>query len=102
MKFDKYFSGYADFSESAVEYVRAKYGCSGEMVFLNCENLALLKLPKDKNSAITIEREPLAVESDSNNLYYQFSDTRLPPHYFTPFYRKLYNGIKSMISGEPN
>ncbi|MFR3313138.1 MAG: hypothetical protein ACLTT2_02730 [Alphaproteobacteria bacterium] len=102
VKFDKYFSGYADFSESAVEYVRAKYGCSGEMVFLNCENLALLKLPKDKNSAITIEREPLAVESDSNNLYYQFSDTRLPPHYFTPFYRKLYNGIKSMISGEPN
>lgn len=102
VKFDKYFSGYADFSESAVEYVRAKYGCSGEMVFLNCDNLTLLKLPKDKNSVVTIERNPLKVKSDNENIYYQFSNQRLPAEYFTPFYQKIYNGVRSLISGEPN
>lgn len=101
VKFDKYFSGYADFSESTVEYVRAKYGCSGEMVFLGCDNLALLKLPKDLSSEITIEKEPLEVLDDSNNLYYRYSPDALSPGYFTPFYRKLYNGVKSFFTGEP-
>lgn len=101
VKFDRYFSGYVDFSESGVEYVRAKYGSSGEMVFLNCDNLALLKLPRDRNSAITIEKDPIKVERDDENLYYKFSDRTLPLHYFTPLYKKVYNGIRSMITGEP-
>lgn len=101
VKFDRYFSGYADFSESAVEYVHARYGCSGEMVFLNCDNLALLRLPRDRNSVITIERQPINIKTDEESLYYQFTDKPLPIRYLTPFYRKVYNGVKNFFSGEP-
>lgn len=101
-RFDKYFSGYADFSESAVEYVDARYGCSGEMVFFNCENLALLRLPRDRISTITIERKPLAVQTDDENLYYRFSDRNLPARYFMPFYLRIYHGVKNFFTGEPN
>ena len=101
VKFDKYFSGYADFSESTVEYVHAKYGCSGEMVFLGCENLALLKLPRDRSSEITIEKEPLEVLNDNNSLYYRYTPEPLSPAYYTPLYRRVFNGVKSFLTGEP-
>lgn len=97
-KFDKYFNGYADFSESAVEYIRAGYGFSGEMVLLNCDNLALLKLPRDQNASVTIERSPLNVKDRHDSIYYSFSDKILPPRYFTPFYKKVYTGIRNVLS----
>ncbi len=100
-KFDRYFNGYADFSESTVEYVQANYGCSGELVFMNCENLALLRLPQDKNSTITTEKEPLAVKVDGPHQYYWFSKEKLPSHYFPSLYQKLYNNVRSYLSGEP-
>jgi len=101
VKFDKYFKGYADFSESTVEYVQANYGCSGELVFMNCDNLALLKLPQDKNSTITTERRPMAIKEEGQSQYYWFSKDKLPERYFPSLYQKLYNNVRSYLSGEP-
>ncbi len=101
VKFDKYFNGYADFSESTIEYVQANYGCSGELVFMNCENLALLKLPHDKNSTITTEKKPLAIKEEGKSQYYWFSKDRLPAHYFPSLYQKVYSNVRSYLSGEP-
>ena len=99
VKFDKYFSGYADFSESSVEYVRAGYGYSGDMVLLGCDNLTLLKLPRHKDNNITIERDPLNVTSSDNSLYYRFSSRQLPGSYFTPFYKRIYQEMRNTFSG---
>ncbi len=96
VNFDRYFNGYADFSESSVEYVRAKYGCSGEMVFLGCENLNLLRLPRDRNSLLTLEKEPLSVENGRDDNIYRFNSETASGNYFAPFYSRVAEGIKSL------
>lgn len=96
VNFGKYFSGYADFSESSIEYVQARYGCSGEMIFIGCENLNLLKLPRDRNSRLHLGKEPLSVENHSDASLYRFRDEPLSGSYFSPFYAKVVDGLKSL------
>lgn len=56
VKFEEDFSGRVDLRNSGVIYVRAKDGCSGRFVLLHCENLSLLRLPRDKRADIAVER----------------------------------------------
>ena len=98
-RFDKYFSGHADFSDSAVNFIGVKYGSSGELVLMNCQHLSLLKIPKDKNSTIIIEKKPLEVRSDSQSLCYRFTDEELPLEFCAPIYQKMIVKLKSMFLG---
>lgn len=86
LKFEQNFSGTADLSDSGVVYIRAKDGCTGQFILLNCENLSLLKLPKDKRANITVERMPKTVAADDRNFYYRFDEKELDPERSTPFY----------------
>ena len=97
-RFDKYFNGYADFSNSSVEYVSADYGSSGDFVFNDCENLVLLELPRYKKSNIITEQKPIEISGDSRNLYYRYREKYLPYSYFSPFYKKVYHSLKEVFS----
>lgn len=101
-KFDEDFSGFADFSESAIEYVRAHKGCRGELVFKNCDNLALLKLPVDKRSKLMIEKQPLNTEIAGEHIYYRFHPQELPDFYFASAYCKWFGGLKKILSFSKN
>ncbi len=96
-KFDKYFNGYANFSNSSVEYVRADYGSSGDFVFNECDNLVLLELPRYKNTKIITEKRPLEISGDSHHLYYRYRQRNLFDDY-TPFYKKIYSNLKEIFS----
>lgn len=95
-KFDKYFKGHADFSESAVEYVSTQYGSGGEFIFIGCEKLNLVELPRERLSHLEFNRSPLSVSADNWKNYYHFSKKELPKDYFVPFYSKVVNGIKEL------
>ncbi len=97
-----YFKGQADFNDSLIETVQAGYGCSGKIFFFNCDNLSLLTLPKDKNAEISVEKQPLSIFNDDENIYYRFSDNRLPEVYFSPLYQRMYKGIKDWWSEHVN
>lgn len=97
-KFDKYFNGYADFSNSSVEYVSADYGSSGDFVLNDCEQLVLLELPRYKNSNIVTEKKPIEIAGDSHSLYYRYRPQYLPYSYFVPFYKKVYHNLKGIFS----
>ncbi|MBS4773961.1 MAG: hypothetical protein KHX55_06785 [Proteobacteria bacterium] len=97
-RFDKYFNGYADFSDSSVEYVSADYGSSGDFVLNKCDKLVLLELPRYKNSNIVTEKKPIEIASDNRSLYYRFLPRYLPPAYFSSFYHKVYRNLKGLFS----
>lgn len=94
VKIGENFNGTADFSESGIEYLRAARGCRGRLILLNCANLTLLKLPVERKTSVTIEKDPLRVQTVKGNVYYQFKDKRLPAEYFTPFYKKWFEKVK--------
>ncbi|MBQ7285627.1 MAG: hypothetical protein IJW72_05185 [Alphaproteobacteria bacterium] len=95
--FDKYFNGYADFSDSTVEYVRADYGSSGNFILNKCDKLILLELPLYKNSNIITEKKPIEVTSDSRSLYYRFLPHYLPSAYFSLFYHKIWHNLRGLF-----
>ncbi len=95
--FGRYFSGTADFSESAIEYINVAGGSSGELVLRGCDNLKMLKLPQHKNSALTIERQPLRVRNDDNFVYYHFVDDGRE-FGCPPLYQKICSGVREMFS----
>lgn len=97
-RFDKYFNGYADFSNSSVEYVSADYGSSGDFVFNECDQLVLLELPRYKNSNVVTEKKPIEIASDNRSLYYRFQPRYLPAAYFSSFYNKIHRGLKGLFS----
>ncbi len=88
LKFDKMYSGTADVSASGIEYLRAKDGCSGNFVLMDCPHLSLVKLPVNKKSSVKIERQPLNIIADKDNIYYQYNVMELPNKYFTPWYKE--------------
>lgn len=97
LKFDEDFNGDADLRDSGVMYVRAKDGCRGRFVLLNCANLHLLRLPRDRRSSVMIEKMPKFVNTDERNLYYHFKEEELPSELSTPFYRHWYKNIKRFM-----
>lgn len=90
----KHFRGQADFSESAIEYLRTGRDCQGDIILLGCENLALIKMPNERQNAITIDRTPIKVKNDGKDVYYSFYQRELPKEYFTPFYKDWYQSAK--------
>lgn len=98
VRFDKYFNGYADFSNSTVEYVSADYGSSGDLVLNECKELVLLELPRYKNSNIVTEKKPIEIAGDNRSLYYRYQPRYLPYSYFVPFYKKMYHNLKGIFS----
>ena len=94
--FDKYFKGYADFSESSVEYVQAKYGSSGEMIFTGCKNLSLIRVPHNKKSVLTMEKNPESVENKKEEDIYYFKSSNKEKRYKIPFYTRLAEGISEL------
>ncbi len=96
--FDKYFNGYADFSNSSIEYVSADYGSSGDFILNKCERLVLLELPRYKNSNIITEKKPIEIAADNRCLYYRYRPQYLPYSYFAPFYKKVYHNLKEIFS----
>ena len=94
IKFDKMYSGLLDVSLSSIEYLRAKEGCSGRFVLNNCTQLKLLKLPKNQIGIIDIERNPMRIEKDGENVYYRYNELDLPQNYFTLWYMEAKNYIK--------
>lgn len=97
LMFDEKFSGRADLSDSGVVYIRAKDGCTGQFILLNCANLSLLKLPKDKKAEITVERMPKTVAADGRNFYYRFDEKDVPPEVSGPFYAPWLKKAKRFI-----
>lgn len=97
LKFDEDFCGDADLRDSGVIYVRAKDGCRGRFVLLNCDNLSLLRLPRDRRSSVMIEKMPKFVNTDERNFYYHFSEDKLPSDLSTPIYRHWYKNIKRFL-----
>ena len=71
-EFGNFFSGYADFSSSGIEYISFGNGCSGDIVLLNCDKLQLLTLPRHQGANLSFERKPIEIQSDNNVLYYHF------------------------------
>lgn len=94
VKFEEKFSGTADFSDSAVEYIRTGAGSRGKMILFNCDNLTLVKIPQKNNIKLSTERKALKVKKEKESIYYSFNDKELPSEYFTPFYKEWYIGLK--------
>ena len=97
LKFEEDFSGRVDLRNSGVIYVRAKDGCSGRFVLLHCENLSLLRLPRDKRADIAVERMPQSVGTDSRNFYYHFDEKELPAELSSPFYAGWVKKLRHFI-----
>ena len=97
VKFEEDFSGRVDLRNSGVIYVRAKDGCSGRFVLLHCENLSLLRLPRDKRADIAVERMPQSVGTDSRNFYYHFDEKELPAELSSPFYAGWVKKLRHFI-----
>ena len=97
VKFEEDFSGRVDLRNSGVIYVRAKDGCSGRFVLLHCENLSLLRLPRDKRADIAVERMPQSVGTDSRNFYYHFDEKELPAELSSPFYASWVKKLRHFI-----
>lgn len=91
------FGGTADFSESGLIYLQARKGCRGRFVLLNCNNLMLLKLPNNRKSDITVERSPLEVRVDDDNVYYHFQKGKIPEKYAETAYMGWYNKAKKFL-----
>lgn len=92
-----HFSGVADFSQSALEYLRAGYNCRGNIMLTDCNNLTLLKMANEPQSGIKTGKEPLLVKAKHGDIYYQFADYELPREYFTPFYVDWYEHVKTFF-----
>lgn len=97
VKFEEKFSGTADFSDSAVEYIRIGAGSRGRMIMFNCDNLTLVKVPQKNNVKLATEKKALKVKQEKESLYYSFADRELPSQYFTPFYKKWYVRLKKFV-----
>lgn len=93
-RFGEHYNGKTDFSNSGIEYLHAKKDCRGGFLMLNCDNLALIKMPNERKTAFTIEREPISIKSDNENIYYKYHHRELPREYFVPFYKECYKGVK--------
>lgn len=101
-EFGAYFSGYADFSESAIEYITLAAGSSGELIMQNCRELKLLKMPKYQNSNLSLSKDPLDMRADATSSCYLFSPDVGSAECYPPLYRKIYNGMKEMFSSRFN
>lgn len=96
----EHFRGHADFSESAIEYLRTDKDCQGEIILLGCENLALIKMPNERQKSITIDRAPLKVKTNGKDVYYSFYERELPKEYFTPFYKDWTKSVKRFFKAK--
>lgn len=92
--FGEHYNGKTDFSFSGIEYLHAKKDCRGNFIMLNCDNLALIKMPNERKASMTIEKEPINIKTDDEHIYYQYHSRELPREYFTPVYKGLYRNLK--------
>lgn len=97
LRFEEYFTGWSDLSRSGIMYIKARKGCNGEFILLNCRDFTLFELPKDCHPKINIDRTPLEVSRDNDSIYYKFHERRLPDEYFTPLYIQWYKDIKKFF-----
>lgn len=97
LKFDEYFDGFADLSRSGIMYVRAQKGAEGRLVLMDCSNLTLLKFAKDCNPSINVNKSPLEVAKDEENVYYKFHHQKIPEEYLTPSYAHWIKKIKKFF-----
>ncbi len=98
VKFGSFYAGYADFSDSKVEYVSAGEGCGGEMVFSGCDGLKLLQLPRHRNSVLVLDHKPLEIRSSGNVLYYCFVPGAAENFAYPPLYQKIFRGIRGIFA----
>ena len=82
VKFGAGFSGEADFSESAVVYVRADEPCSAVFNFQECNALTLLKLPRQNRFTILGAKKPLKIRKKGKYVLYVIKEQKLPMQYF--------------------
>lgn len=102
VEFDKYYSGYADFSESKIERLRFAEGSSGELVLLNCPNLKLLILPRNHATNLTVDSKPLDIRRDDSNVYFYFSIDSFSALEEVSLYQKIYRGVKDIFFSNPH
>ena len=88
-KFDDGFDGEADFSESGIVYVRALAPCAGRLIFRECSNLTLLKLPLGNDFKIIGTKKPLKINKNKQYAFYYFKQGKLPKEYFSSWTEKL-------------
>ncbi len=92
LRIDEHFNGLADLSDSAVEYVSAGKDCNGQIVLLNCDNLSLVRLPNERKSSLTIEKNPLDVRKDAKKICYRFKEGQSEDDYCQPgFWQRIKN-----------
>lgn len=81
LKLDEYFAGVADLSRSGVMYIRARKGATGRFVLTDCSNLTLVKIARNAAPLISIDRSPIEIAKDEQNVYYRYLDRRLPDEF---------------------
>ena len=101
-EFGKFFSGYADFSFSGIEYISFDSGCSGNIVLLGCEKLQLLTLPRYQEANLSFEQKPIEIRADNNALYYHFSMASLNSSEISKLYNILRQKVKDIFAPNIN
>ena len=97
LKLDEYFAGVADLSRSGIMYIRARKGATGRFVLTDCSNLTLVKVARNAAPLISIDRSPIEIARDEQNVYYRYLDRRLPDEFFTPAYMHWFKSVKNFF-----
>ncbi len=97
VRFEEKFSGAADFSDSAIEYICAGAGSRGRMILYNCNNLILLKIPQKNNVKLLSEQKVLSSEKQGETICHRFQNQELSKDCFMPFYKEWYIKIKKFF-----
>ncbi len=97
LKLDEYFAGVADLSRSGIMYIRARKGATGRFVLTDCSNLTLVKVARNAAPLISIDRSPIEIARDEQNVYYRYLDRRLPDDFFTPAYMHWFKSVKNFF-----
>ena len=75
-------------------------GCAsvkGRFVLTDCSNLTLVKIARNAAPLISIDRSPIEIAKDEQNVYYRYLDRPLPDEFFTPAYMHWLRSVKNFF-----
>lgn len=97
VRIEENFNGVADFSSSGLMYLQAQKGCRGRFVFLHCDNLSLLKLPRSNVSDMKLNSSPLEISKDKEYVYYKFDERAIPEEYQESWLASSFRKLKKVM-----
>ena len=97
LRLDERFGGIADLSRSGIMYVRVGKEATGHFILNGCQNLTLIKMSRNAMPTISVDRSPIEVVRDAQNVYYRYNDRRLPDDFFTPAYIHWLKNVKNFF-----